>query len=697
MTATQWQALDALFNKGVTLHKQGQLAQAQSVYEQVLMEHPAHFESMHLLGVIAGQSKRPDIAAKLFAKAIAINPNFAEVHNNYGNALQELGQLNEALDCYETAIKIKPNFALAYFNRGNALKQLNRTDEALNCYDKAITIQPDYAIAYIHRGNLLLVNKCLEAAIVSYDRAIAINPNIAEAHSNRANVLQALSKFVEAVASYDTAISLNPNFAEAYSNRGNALLELKRIDEAVKSYELAIYIEPEVEYLLGTLLNARMYMCEWANFDDICKRVIASIKDNKKISPPFQILSTTDGPDIQRKAAQIWNEDKNPLHSFVNNATKLTPAKKIRLGYFSGDFREHAVSYLTAELFEIHDKDRFELIAFDYGPADHSLIRKRIETAFNEYKNVRSLSDKNIASLSREMEIDIAIDLSGLTKYGRPGVFSYRASPVQLSYLGYLGTMGSDAYDYLIADETLIPERYIDYYSEKIIYLPSYQINDSKRVISSRIFTKEELGLPANSFVYCCFNNTYKITPLMFDVWMSILLRVPESVLFLYAENKWATRNLKKEAERRGVNNSRLIFADHIDRDEYLARYKVADLFLDTYPYNAGTTASDSLWSGLPVLTCSGESFASRMASSILTSLELPELITSSLQQYEAIAVDLASNKSKLDEIRCKLNVYKNKSILFDAVKMTKKIEEAYLTVYERNVSGLPLDHVYVK
>jgi len=696
MNRMQQQGFEVLFIKGVNLHQQGQLEQAKLIYEHVLSRHPRHFEAIFLSGLIAGQSKRPEIAIEFFRKAIEINPNYAEAHNNHGNALQELERFSEALDCYARAIQIKPDFALAHFNQGNALKKLNRLNEALECYDKAVVLHPDYFEALIHRGNLLIELKHFEEALKNYDRAISINPDIAEAHSNRGNALQELNKFNEAIASYDKAIYLKSEYATAYANRGNSLLQLKRLDEAVISYQQAINIQPETEYVLGTLLNVQMQMCDWECFEEALIKVTTAVKDNKKASPPFQILSLTDSLDVQRKVAQIWIKDKFPADPLAGGVFKLTRKEKIRLGYFSGDFREHAVSYLAAELFEVHDKNRFELIAFNYGPVDKSSISSRIENAFHEFKNVKHLTDAEIAFISREMKIDVAIDLSGLTQYGRAGIFSCRAAPVQISYLGYLGTMGCERYDYLMADETLIPEGSQQHYSEKIIYLPSYQINDSKRTIADRIFTKKELALPEKGFVFCCFNNNYKIMPFIFDVWMCILKNVPDSVLFLFADNKWVIKNLQSEAEKRGVSKARLIFAGHIGRDEYLSRYKVVDLFLDTLPYNAGTTASDALWTGLPVLTCFGQSFASRMAASILIALDLPELVTSSLEQYQRIAVDLALNPLKLSALREKLNQRKNKSILFDSVKMTRKIEEAYIIAHEHAVSGFPADHIYV-
>jgi predicted O-linked N-acetylglucosamine transferase (SPINDLY family) len=387
----------------------------------------------------------------------------------------------------------------------------------------------------------------------------------------------------------------------------------------------------------------------------------------------------------------------NPAKFILGDFALSSENNKIKLGYFSADFREHAVSYLMAELFERHDKSKFELIGFNYGPLDNSLLHKRISSAFDKFLNVQNLSDLQIAKLSREMHIDIAIDLTGITNDGREGVFSYRAAPLQISYLGYLGTMGINYYDYLIADKSIIPEVYQKHYVEKIIYLPSYQVNDNNRDISNRIFTRKELNLTENGFVFCCLNSSFKITAKMFDVWIDILKAVPNSVLLLLAPNPWVQDNLKNEAEIRGFDFNRLVFCNYLKQDEYLARYKCVDLFLDTFPYNAGTTASDVLRIGVPILTLSGESFASRVASSVLTSMNLGDLVAHNLDQYANIAIELATNPLKFKAIKTKLMDRKLSSSLYDTKKFTSNIEKAFCKVYERYKLNLPVEHIYIE
>jgi len=438
-------------------------------------------------------------------------------------------------------------------------------------------------------------------------------------------------------------------------------------------------------------------MCDWKEFETNVMNLSLSISEGKKLSSSFSVMTLTDSLIIHRRASEIMIKDTHPFNTSIGAISQKPRKEKIRIGYYSRDFREHPVSYLTVELFELHSKSQFELIAFYSGEPESSHIQKRVSAAFFEFIDIRLKSDKEVAELSRAMGIDIAVDLTGLTANQRVNIFAYRAAPIQLSYIGYLGTIGADYYDYIIADKTIIPVESQFHYAEKIIYLPSYQVNDSKRLIADKIFKKEELNLPINGFIFCCLNNNYKIVPSTFDGWMKILNAVPDSVLFLYASNKWAVANLKIEAEKRGVSQNRLVFGGRIERSEYLARFKIVDLFLDTLPYNAGATASDALWAGLPVLTCVGESFASRVAASLLNAIELPELITTTQAEYEARAIELATNPEKLKTIKDKLHRNRLTTALFDTPRFTKHIESAYRKVYERYYANLPPDHIYIE
>jgi predicted O-linked N-acetylglucosamine transferase (SPINDLY family) len=400
---------------------------------------------------------------------------------------------------------------------------------------------------------------------------------------------------------------------------------------------------------------------------------------------------------LQRKAAEIWASDNYPANFVLGSIPKRTRREKIRLGYFSADFHNHATSYLMAELFEYHDKDRFELVALSFGPDLQDQMQQRISAAFDKFIDVRKQSDKDVALLSRNLGIDIAIDLKGFTQDSRVGIFAFEAAPIQVNYLGYPGTMGASYFDYLVADKTLIPEGSQIHYSEKIVYLPnSYQVNDTQRRIADKVFAREELDLPDSGFVFCCFNNNYKITPHTFESWMRILRRVDGSVLWLLEDNPTASTNLRKEAQRRDVNPNRLVFAKRIPLPEHLARHCAADLFVDTLPCNAHTTASDALWAGLPVLTCMGEAFASRVAASLLNAIGLPELITSRQEDYEALAVELATNPERLKSVKAKLEQNRLTTPLFDTKLFTRHIEDAYTQMIERYRADLAPGHVYV-
>jgi predicted O-linked N-acetylglucosamine transferase (SPINDLY family) len=649
-----------------------------------------------LLGVIAYQTGNHKSAVDMISHAIQINPHVAIYYLNFGNALQKLKLFDDAVASYEKAIALKPDFVEAYSNRGNAQQELKQFDDAVASYDKAIELKPDFSEAYSNRGNAQQELKQFDAAVASYDLAIALKPDYAKAYSNRGIALKELKQFDAALASNNKAIALKPDFVEAYSNRGIALQELKQFDAAIASYDKAIEIEPDYDYLLGRRLYLKMYMCDWQEFESNVSELSYKIKSNAKASPCFPLLCLPIELTEQRKAAETWCADYYPFNPSLGPIIKSTSKVKIRIAYYSADFHNHPVSILSVGLFEHHDKSKFELIAFSFGPETQDEIRGRIRNAFDKFIDVSSMSDKEVATLSRELGVDIAIDLGGHTQNCRTGIFSFRAAPIQLSYIGYLGTMGAEYYDYLIADRTIIPVNSQKYYKEKIVYLPTYQVNDSKQAIPHAALSRQELNLPTSGFVYCCFNATFKITPSTFDVWMNILKAVPESVLLLYTDISTAAKNLKIEAKKRGINPERLIFGEKLIRSQYLARCRSANLFLDTLPYNAGATASDALWAGLPVLTCMGDSFASRYAASMLFAIGLPELVTETQTEYEALAIELATNPPKLKAIKGKLEKNRLTTPLYDTATFTKYIENAYLKMYEKYQADLLPDHIYI-
>jgi predicted O-linked N-acetylglucosamine transferase (SPINDLY family) len=574
----------------------------------------------------------------------------------------------------------------------------NNHVEALNFFKKAQKIRPDNNLINFNLAKALSETGNDIEAIKYYKIVLKSDKNHFGSSINLGKSLYQLKRYNESLSYYDQAIKLKPDFAEAYNNKGNTLEGLKRYDEALANYDQAIKLKPDFEYLFGKILNTKMFMCDWQNFEDNVQSLLSQIGEGKKSSLCLPILALTDSLYIQHKTAKIWGNDKNLFNSILGSISKSTHNKKIRIGYYSADFYNHALASLIAELFECHDKTKFELIAFSFGPETKDEMRQRLITAFDQFIDVRFKSEKDIALISRKMCIDIAVDLNGYTNYSRTKIFSYRVAPIQVNYLGYPGTMGLNYIDYIIADPIIIPIDSQQHYSEKVVYLPnSYQVNDRKRVIADKIFTKEELGLPKDSFVFCCFNNNFKLTPNIFDSWVRILNAVKGSVLWLLEDNPTARLNLRKEAAARGLSPDRLIFAKKINAPEHLARHRAADLFLDTMPYNAHTTASDALWAGLPLLTCMGMSFASRVSASLLHAIKLPELITSSQEQYEAKAIELATSHKKLKAIKDKLESNRLTTPLFDTPRFTKHIEAGFKEIYQLYQANLPPNNIYIK
>jgi protein O-GlcNAc transferase len=685
----------ACCNRGTLLRRLGRSSEALASYEKAIASRPDYAEAHFNRAALLGELNRRDEALKSYERVIEIAPRFLHAYISCGTLLREMKRLDAALACYDKAIQTEPHFAEAYKYRGTLLYERKQLDAALESYDKALEIDPGNAEAYYNRGLIFQERKQSDAAMADYDKAIEIVPHFAEAHLNRGALLYAKMRFDEALTCFEKAAELDPSYVEAHLNCGQVLQDLGRWDAALSRLDRAIALAPDCGSAHSQRVLVRMRVCDWRHVGSDIERISTGIAAGMPLPAPLMAVSALlDQPALQHQAAQIWVRSECPPDGRLGAIMPRSRGRKIRVGYYSPDFRWHSVARLTAGLFESHDKSRFEITAFAFGPeADHP-IRRRLERAFDRFIDVRDRSDLEVAALSRELEIDVAVDLAGFTKYCRPGIFALRAAPIQLSYIGYLGTMGAPYMDYLVADAAIIPpERQADY-SEKIIYLPWYQANDSQREMSPREFTREELGLPAEGFVFCCFNTTYKVQPSTFETWMRILKRVEDSTLFMVLDNANSHMNLLNEAQRRGVPARRLVFGKRLEVDEYLARCRTMDLFLDTWPYNAGTTASDALWAGLPLLTYRGQSFASRCASSLLEAIGLPELIADSPEQYEDLAVDLALNPKRHAAIRQKLAACRNTSPLFDVGAFTGHLESAYERILDRFYAELPPEHL---
>ncbi len=660
---TTLESLKTQINSVISLYSNGQMQEALDSVEALIKDYPNESLLYNVGGACYAGLGQLDAAVKSYERALDIKPDYAEAHNNLGVTLQGLSQLDEAVRSLEKALDIKPDYAEAHNNLGNALRDLGQLDDAVKSYKQALDIKLDFA----------------------------------DAHYNLGSVLKELGQLDDAVKSLEKALDIKPDYAEAHYNLGRTLEGLGQLNKALESYDRAIALDPDINFIFGVLLHTKMHLCIWDDLANRLGELTNKINNGENTLNPFVALALIDDPEIQRKTAEIYANEKYPKSHILSKIERYPEHTKIRIGYFSADFRDHPVSHLTAELYETHDRNRFEIHAFSFGSDTKDEMNLRIKAGVDHFHDVRTMSHKAVAMLARSVEIDIAVDLGGYTQNSRTGIFAMSAAPIQISWLGYSGTMGADYYDYLVADQTIIPEKNQKYYSEKIIYLPNYQVNDSKQSPSATVFTRQDLGLPETGFLFCCFNNTYKITPATFDGWGRILEQVDGSVLLIYADNETARMNLTKEIVLRGIEPSRLIFGERLSKPEYLARYRAADLFLDTLPYNAGTTASDALRMGLPVLTCMGSSFVSREAASVINAINLPELITTTQEQYESLAIELATDPEKLKIIKGKLVDNLSEAPLYDTPLFTQRLESAYLTMYDRYQNGLDADHIYVE
>jgi predicted O-linked N-acetylglucosamine transferase (SPINDLY family) len=704
----------------------GDWTKAAQLCAELLAADAGHFEALHLLGIIRAQRQQQREAAELLARAVLVRPDGATVHNSYANVLRDLGRHAEALASYERALAIQPAYPEAWSNRGRTLLSLGRTAEALHSYDQALQARPDYVDAHYNRGVVLHQLGRPEEALEAYARALKLRPGFAHAHYNAGNALFELRRFEQALESYERALQIREDFADAHNNRGNVLAQLGRDDEAQLSYqravqlaptlanaynnlgnaqsaarqpqlalasfESALRLDPELSWAAGMRLQAKMLLCDWDGMDRDAAELVRMVREGKRATRPFTMIALTDDPALQRQVAQISADASKPVHPapLLPALGPRAPGPRIRVGYYSADFHNHATAQLMAEFFELHDRRRFETFAFSFGAETRDAMRTRLEGAFDRFLDVRRRSDIEIARASRDLQIDIAVDLKGFTQDSRPGIFAHRAAPVQVSYLGYPGTLGGDCWDYLIADHSLIPPASRAHYSEHVVYLPgSYQVNNRHRPTLPGEVSRGDLGLPERAVVLCCFNSLYKVTPAMFDTWMRILQRVEAGVLWLLAENPVAVGNLRREAQRRGVDAGRLVFAPPVALERHLARLSAADLCLDSFPCGAHTTASDALWAGVPVITRPGESFASRVAASLLHAVAMPELVTASAPDYEALVVAIASDPARLASLKARLAAARLTAPLFDTQRTALHLERAYSMIHERHQRGL--------
>ena len=663
---------------------------------KALLIEPLNFNALHTMGVILGSLNKHQEAKNFLKKATEVDSNNYFAQFNYANSLLETEEYKEASFYYANAIKINQSSAEAWTNYGKSLFHLKEYSKCLEYYENALRFDPSYFPALINKSNVLIFLGNYKDALISLDKAKLINPLIVEIWLNMGLAFTRLDLNKDALISYNQAIQINPNCHEAYYCKASILFNLEFFEDSLLFYKRALNLQPNTNFLFGSFLSNKMKICEWNSYSEDILKLTKKVENDELVIAPHDLLTLIDDPALQMKLTT--NYSKKYSKYILSDFKCRKKNKKIRLGYYSSDFKKHATAFLITQVLEEHNREDFELFAFsscDYFNDDQ--YQNRIIKSFDKFIHVKDLSDIEIINLSKDLNIDIAIDLKGYTKGERTGIFANRVAPIQVNYLGYPATMAANFFDYIIADRVLISEDNKEFFSEKIVFLPhTYQPNDNKKIILDKKFTRLELGFKKDQFVFCSFNANYKIIPQVFNTWMNILKKTNNSVIWLLSSNYMVNENLKLEAEKRGVSSERIIFAKYVDISEHLARISIADLFLDTTPCNAHTTASDALFVGLPILTLMGKSFQGRVTASLLTAVGIPELITKSSKEYEDLAVELATNKNKIKEIRDKLNNNISTTPLFNTKLYAKNLEKAYKKMYENYYKGSEPSDIYI-
>lgn len=713
---------DALHLLGVALTQSGEHASGIEYIRRSLRVNPAQPVAHANLG--NGEYAMGAIGASLesYDRSIAMRADYAPAHNGRGNALLALGRFQDALDSFEQAVALVPGFTEALAYRGIALLKLERVDEAIDAFSSALATRPNEARLLARRASALCLRWRYSEALADCERALGLQPALTEARYARlsammglrwfdsvlteigtlprnaaddpeivllqANALRQLGRVNEAAAGYRRALELRPDFSDALLSSATLHVSQRRFDHAAAAFKRLLAIAPDYDFARGACLNAKLQIFDWSDFEQSAQRIIADMDGVKKVDLPLTFLSISDDPELQLVCSRT-HANTLPSARASNFPKRATGHDRIRVAYISADFLEHPTAYLLAGLFEAHDRTRFEVYAISYRSDPGSPMAARLKGAFEHFIDVGERSDAEIAELIQTLEIDIAVDLMGYTAEERPGVLVRRPAPLQVSYIGFPATMGAEHMDYIIADPYVIPPPAARYYSERIVWLPeSYQANDSKRISYPGTVTRAEAGLPEHAFVWCAFHASFKINPPVFDIWARLLRARPDSVLWLVSNAELAELNLRREAAHRGIESERLIFAKREPYPRHLARLALADLCLDTWPFNGGATTSDALWSGVPVVTCSGRAFTSRMSGSLLRAVGLPDLATTSFEQYERLALSLASDDGALGAVRARLKDGRVSGALFDTARFSRRLESAYIRMWQRHERG---------
>jgi len=689
---------DALCFMGIVLISKLEFSEALKLLNKSLDINPRNPITLKNQGYIFQELKKYSEALVSCDRTISLVPSDPEAHNNRGNALQGLKRYQESIESYKRAITLMPSYSEAYNNMGNALQSLKRFQEAIEGYEKALYINPKYAQGWSNKGITHRWLKEYTTALDCFDKSILCDINNHQGWLEKGFTLFELQYYADALICFDKVLAFDESHPKALAYKGMCLEKLGRYAESIAYFRAAFLKDPDAEFLTGYLIRTKQLAADWDQIDLLISDLKKKVSSGIGCIVPFAALSAVDESEFHYQVAKLFIANTYPQKDLLPPITK-NEHKKIRIGYFSADFKNHPVSLLTTELFEIHNRERFEVYAFSLKDAPvGDETRKRLELGFDKFISLVGKGDLESVEMVRKLEIDIAIDLGGHTEYGPMELFSYRMAPIQVAYLGYPGTTGAQYMDYLIADKTLIPEANQLHYTEKIAYLPdTYMVDDSKRQPSSRVFSRAEQGLPEDKFIFCCFNNTYKFNRDILQSWVRILLSAPNSILWISEGNDLFKENLLKEFEVTGLNSSRIVFAKRVDSlGDHLSRLALADLFLDTLPFNAHTTAVDSLKAGLPILTCLGQAFAGRVAGSLLNAVGMPELIAKDINDYENIAIGLANNHDAISTIKLKLAANKATAPLFNTNLFAGNLELAYEKMYSVYLSGKAVDNIYI-
>ncbi|MGA7805003.1 tetratricopeptide repeat protein [Bradyrhizobium sp.] len=679
-------------NIGVVLQMQGRLGEAASAFSTAAAT-PVYAEASFNLGVVLHQMGDLDAAEAAYRTAIARQPEIAVAHNNLGTVLKDQDRLDAAVTAFEQAIALKPDYAEAIYNHATVLQQQGKLEDALAAYGRALALRPDHLDAINNAGIVLQELGRHRDAIELYRRVVGPSPAAAmrahaDLYNNLGTALLAEEQPAEARAAFELALACRRDFPEAAYNLGNALRELGDLQAAIAAWRGALALRPDHADAFSQLVHHRALVCAWDDREAEQAQLVEMVRSGVRV-PPFYLFATPASAADQLRCAEQWIRPLGPPQGARFGHGVRNARERIRLGYLSGDFFEHATARLMAELFESHDRGRFEVYAYSYGADDGSPMRARLVQAFDRFVDIAALSHRDAAGRIHDDKIDILIDLKGYTHRARPAIAACRPAPVQVSYLGFPATMGADFIDYVLVDRFVVPEKLQAFFTERLVHLPEcYQANDRKREVASGRTARSDWGLPERGLVFCCFNNSYKLSPCLFDIWMRLLKAAPGSVLWLLGANAVVEANLRVEAGRRDIDPSRLMFAPVVPTRAHLERHRHADLFLDTTPCNAHTTASDALWCGVPVLTCCSETFAGRVAGSLLRAIGIPELVTHSLQEYERTALALIGGPDRLRALRQQIERNRDVKPLFDLPKLTEAIEAAYQRMWQRWLVG---------